>query len=249
MAARAVVTAGHNGGVTELSRRTFRAPVGEISVTCSPAGITRVRFGHPAALAVSQAAAAPRDGQERQASQAAAAGQESRAVQAPQPEQAAAAGREPQAGREVAPGGAAALAERAERELAEYFAGRRRVFGVPVDWSVVDGAQRDVLRALVERVGYGTTITYGALAAAAGLTGPEPGGPVGGGTDLPARVVGQVMASNPFALVVPCHRVVASDGIGGYSGGTGVEVKRWLLIFEGAVPATLDWDPAGPVRF
>jgi methylated-DNA-[protein]-cysteine S-methyltransferase len=41
--------------------------------------------------------------------------------------------------------------------------------------------------------------------------------------------------------------VVASDGLGGYSGGTGVEVKRWLLTLEGAIPATLDWDPAtGP---
>ena len=39
--------------------------------------------------------------------------------------------------------------------------------------------------------------------------------------------------------------VVASDGLGGYSGGTGIEIKRWLLIFEGALPATLDWDPAG----
>jgi methylated-DNA-[protein]-cysteine S-methyltransferase len=40
--------------------------------------------------------------------------------------------------------------------------------------------------------------------------------------------------------------VVASDGLGGYSGGTGIEIKRWLLIFEGALPPTLDWDPAGP---
>jgi len=61
----------------------------------------------------------------------------------------------------------------------------------------------------------------------------------------PARVVGQVMASNPIALIVPCHRVVAGAGLGGYSGGTGTDVKHWLLVFEGALPATLDWDPAG----
>ena len=53
------------------------------------------------------------------------------------------------------------------------------------------------------------------------------------------------MASNPVALIVPCHRVVAGTGLGGYSGGTGTDVKQWLLVFEGAIPATLDWDAAG----
>jgi len=59
-------------------------------------------------------------------------------------------------------------------------------------------------------------------------------------------VTGQIMGSNPCPIVVPCHRVVAGDGLGGYSGGAGIEIKRWLLIFEGALPPTLDWDPAGP---
>ena len=66
------------------------------------------------------------------------------------------------------------------------------------------------------------------------------------GTVPVARVVGQVMGSNPCPIIVPCHRVVAGDGLGGYSGGDGLETKRWLLIFEGALPPTLDWDPAGP---
>jgi methylated-DNA-[protein]-cysteine S-methyltransferase len=64
----------------------------------------------------------------------------------------------------------------------------------------------------------------------------------------PARVVGQIMASNPVAIIVPCHRVVAGTGLGGYSGGSGTDVKHWLLVFEGVLPATLDWDSAGPRR-
>ncbi|WP_202818845.1 MGMT family protein [Actinosynnema sp. ALI-1.44] len=54
------------------------------------------------------------------------------------------------------------------------------------------------------------------------------------------------MGSNPVPIVVPCHRVVASGGLGGYSGGTGgdgLAVKQWLLIMEGALPPTLGWDP------
>ena len=63
---------------------------------------------------------------------------------------------------------------------------------------------------------------------------------------IPARAVGQIMGSNPIPVIVPCHRVVASDGLGGYSGGAGPEVKRWLLILEGSLPPTLDWTPARP---
>ena len=63
---------------------------------------------------------------------------------------------------------------------------------------------------------------------------------------VPARAIGQLMGANPIPIIVPCHRVVAADGLGGYSGGTGIEIKRWLLIFEGALPPTLDWAMAGP---
>jgi methylated-DNA-[protein]-cysteine S-methyltransferase len=125
-------------------------------------------------------------------------------------------------------------------ELEEYFSGRRTAFSVPVDLSGTSGARRTVLSVLHESVGFGETITYGGLAARAGL-------PAGG--DLPpARVVGQIMASNPCAVIVPCHRVVAGGGLGGYSGGTGTDVKQWLLIFEGAIPVTLDWDSSGISR-
>jgi methylated-DNA-[protein]-cysteine S-methyltransferase len=120
--------------------------------------------------------------------------------------------------------GGAGLTRDALAQLREYFAGERRVF-----------ARRRVLSVLLDSVGYGSTITYGSLAARAGLA--------DGGKLPPARVVGQIMGSNPYPVIVPCHRVVAGTGLGGYSGGTGIEIKRWLLTFEGAIPATLDWDP------
>jgi methylated-DNA-[protein]-cysteine S-methyltransferase len=128
------------------------------------------------------------------------------------------------------------LAEEARRQLAEYFTGRRRAaFDLPVDWSATGGQQRDVLQVLAGSVGYGQTIRYGQLASRAGLTAAD--------DTVPARAVGKIMGSNPIPVIVPCHRVLASDGLGGYSGGGGVEVKRWLLILEGSLPPTLDWQP------
>ena len=142
-----------------------------------------------------------------------------------------------------APGTAAAvLLEAAIAELGQYFGGRRKAFGVPVDLGSAHGSRRTVLSVLHDSVRFGQTITYGGLAARAGL---DAAAAPGGAALPPARVVGQVMASNPVALIVPCHRVVAGAGLGGYSGGTGTDVKHWLLVFEGALPATLDWDPAG----
>jgi methylated-DNA-[protein]-cysteine S-methyltransferase len=118
--------------------------------------------------------------------------------------------------------------------LAAYFAGERADFDLPIDWRQTSGVQREVLEKLYSGVPYGRTVTYGELS---GLS----------GTDVPARGIGTVMGSNPIPIVVPCHRVVASDGLGGYSGTGGVEVKRWLLTLEGAIPATLDWDSStGP---
>jgi methylated-DNA-[protein]-cysteine S-methyltransferase len=134
---------------------------------------------------------------------------------------------------------AGSMAATARAQLAEYFCGSRRSFDLPVDWSVLVAAQRQVLTTLTESVGYGQTISYGGLARKAGL--------VPSAEMVPARVVGQIMASNPIPIIVPCHRVLASDGLGGYSGGAGIEVKRWLLILEGSLPPTLDWQPAQPV--
>lgn len=137
---------------------------------------------------------------------------------------------------------AAVLLEAAVAELGDYFGGHLKAFSVPVDLDSARGSRRTVLSVLHDSVRFGQTITYGGLAARAGL---DAAAAPGRAALPPARVVGQIMASNPVAIIVPCHRVVAGTGLGGYSGGTGTDVKHWLLVFEGALPATLDWDPAG----
>jgi methylated-DNA-[protein]-cysteine S-methyltransferase len=136
----------------------------------------------------------------------------------------------------AAPGAAGELADTAAAQIAEYFSGQRRHFDLLIDWSGTSPRQQQVLRVLFESVGYGETVSYGTLArwVGHGSFGASP----------PARAVGRIMGSNPIPVVVPCHRVVAADGLGGYSGGTGPEVKRWLLTLEGALPPTLDWDAA-----
>ena len=205
--------------MSELVWASLGSPVGELSLACSPAGLARVRFGPPASKDQRQPApGAPQPGTDE-----------------PQPGTHA-----PQPGPGVSGSGTEdshAHVARARAQLAEYFDGQRRSFDLPVDWSATSPAQCQVLSVLFETVGYGQTVTYGSLAQRAGLT---------DAADLPARVVGQIMGANPIPVIVPCHRVVAGDGLGGYSGGAGIEIKRWLLIFEGAEPPTLDWDPAGP---
>ncbi|WP_441245433.1 methylated-DNA--[protein]-cysteine S-methyltransferase [Kitasatospora sp. McL0602] len=121
--------------------------------------------------------------------------------------------------------------------VADYFAGRSRGLALPVDWRFTSGPHRTVLQALHAHVPYGETITYGGLAARSGVF--DDLNDTGG---LAARTVGQMMHANPLALLVPCHRVVAADGLGGFFGGPlGLETKRWLLTLEGVLPPTLDW--------
>ena len=112
-------------------------------------------------------------------------------------------------------------AELASR-LRHYFAGERVSFDdVELDLDWCSPFQRDVVDAL-RSVAYAETVTYGELAALAGYPGAQ-------------RAAGTFCARNRFALVVPCHRVVAADGIGSY-GSLGVEYKRRLLELEhGAV--------------
>jgi methylated-DNA-[protein]-cysteine S-methyltransferase len=113
-------------------------------------------------------------------------------------------------------------------QLREYFAGQRHDFEVPLDLPPLEPATLAVLQAM-RTINYGETITYGELA-------------VRSGTGLPARAIGSIMAANPVPLIIPCHRVLAADGLGGYSGGEPgheLETKRWLLENEGALPPTL----------
>jgi methylated-DNA-[protein]-cysteine S-methyltransferase len=106
-----------------------------------------------------------------------------------------------------------------ERQLNEYFAGHRRGFDVPLDLSACPPFTLRVLTAL-RAVPFGTTLSYGELAARAGAP-------------RAARAVGRAMAANPLPIVIPCHRVLAANGqLGGYSGGEGVPTKEWLLAFE-----------------
>ncbi len=123
-------------------------------------------------------------------------------------------------------GDASAVAERALAQLEEYVGGRREEFDVALDWTGVDATHRHVLETLREIAPYGVTVTYGELGRRAGVDDP--------------RDVGVMMARNPIPLVVPCHRVVASDGLGGYGGG--LELKQRLLELEGVLPPRLDLD-------
>ena len=110
----------------------------------------------------------------------------------------------------------------AARELDEYFAGRRDLFDLPLDFQLARGFRLAVLTHLTE-IGYGHTASYATVASAAG-------------NPKAVRAVGTACALNPLPVVVPCHRVVRSDGaIGQYAGG--VEAKKALLALEASRPA------------
>ena len=105
----------------------------------------------------------------------------------------------------------------ATRQLDEYFSGRRHGFDLPLDLHLAHGFRRLVLGRLAD-LDYGSTASYAAVAAALG-------------NPKAVRAVGTACAANPVPVVVPCHRVVRSDGgVGGYVGG--VEAKRALLALE-----------------
>jgi methylated-DNA-[protein]-cysteine S-methyltransferase len=107
----------------------------------------------------------------------------------------------------------------AARQLSEYFAGERTTFELPLDFRLSSGFRRAVLAHLPE-IGYGHTESYAQVALAAG-------------SPRAVRAVGSACATNPIPVVVPCHRVVRSDGtFGGYRGGP--EAKKTLLTLEAA---------------
>jgi methylated-DNA-[protein]-cysteine S-methyltransferase len=119
---------------------------------------------------------------------------------------------------------AAAQVQAAVEQLAEYATGQRESFQLDLDWAGVDETHRRVLETLCVIAPFGTTVAYGELGRRAGVE--------------DAREVGVLMARNPLPLVVPCHRVVAADGLGGFGGG--LELKRRLLELEGVLPPRLD---------
>ncbi len=110
----------------------------------------------------------------------------------------------------------------AARQLDEYFAGRRRSFELPLAPKGSPFQQR--VWAEMCRIPFGATARYGDLARALGTA---------------AQPIGQACGANPIPIVIPCHRVVAAGGLGGFSGGAGLTSKRFLLRHEGAL-AELD---------
>ena len=117
----------------------------------------------------------------------------------------------------------------AARQLDEYFDGARRAFDLPLDWQLAAGFRAAVLHRLAD-IGYGRTASYAAVAALAG-------------NPRAVRAVGTACATNPLPVVVPCHRVVRSDGgMGGYLGG--LDAKRTLLDLEARAAAEPASSPA-----
>lgn len=105
-------------------------------------------------------------------------------------------------------------------QLREYFAGQRTHFDLPVDLSSLTPFQRGVL-AVTRQIPAGQIWSYQRVAEKMGR--PKS-----------SRPVGQALARNPIPIIIPCHRVIASDGsLRGYSGGSGLKAKRWLLRHEG----------------
>jgi O-6-methylguanine DNA methyltransferase len=109
-----------------------------------------------------------------------------------------------------------ALLREACRQLDEYFAGERTVFDLPLDFG--EGFQEQMRRAMFA-IPFGQTRTYGELAKTLGR---------------PAQAIGQACGANPIPIFIPCHRVLAASGLGGFSAPGGVETKIALLKLEGA---------------
>lgn len=119
----------------------------------------------------------------------------------------------------IAAGGDQGWVLPAARQIEEYLAGRRKRFSIRLALGELPPFSRIVLARLRE-VPFGGTVTYSELARRAG-------------SPAACRAVGNIMASNPLPLVIPCHRVLAKTGLGGFGGGP--ELKRRLLRHEGAL--------------
>jgi methylated-DNA-[protein]-cysteine S-methyltransferase len=107
----------------------------------------------------------------------------------------------------------------ARRQICEYLAGERQKFDLAIDWSAVTPFQRQALQ-IVFAIPYGAVMTYGEIARQLGRS-------------HAARAVGRANATNPMPLVIPCHRVVGTDGeLHGYGGRGGLQTKARLLQME-----------------
>jgi methylated-DNA-[protein]-cysteine S-methyltransferase len=107
----------------------------------------------------------------------------------------------------------------AEKQISAYLAGKLRQFTLPIDWRVYTDFQKAVLEETLA-IPYGQTRSYGEVAAAIGK--PKA-----------SRAVGQAEKSNHIPLVIPCHRVIGSDGsLTGYGGKDNTDIKAKLLEFE-----------------
>ena len=116
---------------------------------------------------------------------------------------------------ETPAGNGSPLLAEAARQLAAYFEGRLSRFDLPLASAGTLFDQR--VRAAMQAIPYGETRTYGELAHL---------------TDSGPRAIGGACGRNPVPIIVPCHRVLARGGLGGYSGGVGLPTKRWLLALE-----------------
>lgn len=122
----------------------------------------------------------------------------------------------------------------ARRQLQDYLAGDRQDFDLPLDLVLSTPFQQLMARRLLATAAYGQRTTYAALAA-------------GMGRPSAVRAVGAALGANPLCLLVPCHRVVASDGaLTGYAGG--VAAKRYLLELESRPAGTAGQRPRVPIR-
>ena len=109
------------------------------------------------------------------------------------------------------------LLDQAASQVQAYFDGTREAFDLPLapDVSEVQGRFLDALLAIP----FGQTRTYGDMAKELGVS---------------AQAAGQLCGANPIALIIPCHRVLGANSLGGFSAPDGVETKVWLLRHEGA---------------
>ncbi len=105
----------------------------------------------------------------------------------------------------------------AQAELTAYFAGALQEFTLPL--APRGTAFQQQFYAALCTIPYGETRTYGDLATELGVS---------------AQAIGQACGANPIAIFIPCHRVLAANGLGGYSGAGGIEAKVALLKLEGA---------------